>query len=232
MEPKNFLFSNLTLRILTALFLIPLFLLSLQQGRWSFEVVWFLMYGGMLWELWKMSHPLCCSQKNYFSISHPVLFVGSILYVSIALFFFRTLKPYFKFNLWILVSVWITDSAAYGVGKLLKGPRLVPRISPGKTWSGFLGGTIIGWAGCFGLGQYWGIQSFFSQPIKMVGFGMILGIHGGDLLESALKRKFCIKDSGSLLPGHGGVLDRFDSFLAALIFLLGLQAMGILSLYH
>ena len=115
--------------------------------------------------------------------------------------------------IWLLAVVWAADSFAYLVGRRLGGPKLAPRISPGKTWSGLCGG-VIGGALVGGLGVAVGSS---GRTLQAVGLGAALAAVGqvGDLLESAIKRRSGVKDSGGLIPGHGGVLDRLDSLLLA-----------------
>jgi phosphatidate cytidylyltransferase len=109
-----------------------------------------------------------------------------------------------------LVPLWAGDTAAYFVGKAIGRHKLAPRISPGKTWEG----TIANFALCVAvaalLGQWLGIELW-----RYLAVGAVLGVLGqvGDLFESALKRVAKVKDSGTLLPGHGGLLDRIDSLL-------------------
>ena len=112
---------------------------------------------------------------------------------------------------WLFVSVWATDSGAYFFGTLIGGPKLAPSISPGKTWAGLFGGVFCSALWCTFAGLYLGIGS----AIELVGLGIILAIlaQSGDLLISKAKRKLLVKDTGGLLPGHGGVLDRVDSLL-------------------
>jgi phosphatidate cytidylyltransferase len=124
--------------------------------------------------------------------------------------------------LWLLVVVWTTDTAAYAVGRCVGGPRLAPLISPGKTWSG-LGGGVLG-ASLAGAITLWALGS--ERLVHAAGLGAAFAVLAqlGDLAESALKRRAGVKDSGSLIPGHGGVLDRVDGFLLtapALALLLG-----------
>ena len=113
--------------------------------------------------------------------------------------------------LWLFVSVWATDSGAYCFGKLIGGPKLAPSVSPGKTWAGLFGGVFCSALWCTSAGLYLGIGS----AIELVGLGIILAIlaQSGDLLMSKAKRKLSVKDTGGLLPGHGGLLDRVDSLL-------------------
>jgi phosphatidate cytidylyltransferase len=127
--------------------------------------------------------------------------------------------------LWLLIVVWTTDGVAYLVGRQVGGPRLAPSISPGKTWSG-LGGGVLG-AGLASLivASILGLE----RPLHYVGLGAGFAVVAqlGDLAESMLKRRAGVKDSGSLIPGHGGVLDRVDGFLLTaplLALLLGWQA--------
>jgi phosphatidate cytidylyltransferase len=127
----------------------------------------------------------------------------------------------FELVLWLFVVIWASDSLAYGLGHWIGGPKLAPRISPGKTWAG-LGGAVLGAviAGV-GLGVSLGVGlGFFASENQLAVLGLgaaALGLVGqvGDLLESAIKRRAGVKDSGRLIPGHGGILDRLDSTLAA-----------------
>ena len=112
---------------------------------------------------------------------------------------------------WLLIVVWTTDTAAYVVGRGVGGPRLAPSISPGKTWSG-LGGGVIG-ASLASVITAWALGS--ERWVQFAGLGAAFAVLAqlGDLAESALKRRAGVKDSGSLIPGHGGVLDRVDGLL-------------------
>jgi phosphatidate cytidylyltransferase len=114
-------------------------------------------------------------------------------------------------TLWLVVAVWITDTAAYVVGRAMKGPRLAPTISPGKTWAG-LGGAMIA-TGLWGVAwSYW-----MGEPAPWIGacLGIVLACiaQTGDLGVSVVKRRFGVKHSGTAIPGHGGVLDRFAGLL-------------------
>lgn len=115
--------------------------------------------------------------------------------------------------LFLVLVVWASDIGAYAVGRLLRGPKLVPVLSPGKTWSGAIGGlaaaVLVGQAAASALtGAPWGAAA---------ALGGLVGVacQAGDLLESGIKRHFGVKDSGRLIPGHGGLLDRLDGLLAA-----------------
>ncbi len=112
----------------------------------------------------------------------------------------------------LVAVVWTTDIGAYFCGRLVGGRRLAPRISPGKTWSGSLGGLLIGGvAGALVMSGGRGI----GPGALLLAVLLSLAAQAGDLLESAIKRRLGVKDSGRTIPGHGGLFDRLDGFLAA-----------------
>lgn len=111
---------------------------------------------------------------------------------------------------WAMALVWACDSGAFFAGRAIGGPRLAPQISPNKTWAGFVGG-ILG-AAAFGFLLAW----LFELPVALAMATPLLAVLAqlGDLYESHLKRLAGVKDSGNLLPGHGGVMDRLDGLVA------------------
>ncbi len=115
--------------------------------------------------------------------------------------------------IWLLMVVWAADVVAYFAGRNIGGPRLAPSISPGKTWSGFVGGMmgaiLIGVMVTLANGPF----KAFTAIVLAAGLALVAQI--GDLAESALKRQAGVKDSGTLIPGHGGVFDRVDGLLFA-----------------
>ena len=115
--------------------------------------------------------------------------------------------------LFLLLVVWAGDIGAYLVGRWIGGPRLAPRISPGKTWSGAVGGLLAAVAA--GLLAAHVLSDAATWRVVVV--AAVLGIvaQAGDLLESFVKRRLAVKDSGHLIPGHGGLFDRLDGVLAA-----------------
>jgi phosphatidate cytidylyltransferase len=116
--------------------------------------------------------------------------------------------------LFLLLLVWASDIGAYLAGRLLGGPRLAPSISPGKTWSGAAGGLAAAiLVGLLFVLLLPGPASIPRTACLAAGLGLIA--QAGDLLESRIKRHFGVKDSGHLIPGHGGLLDRLDAVLAA-----------------
>ena len=116
--------------------------------------------------------------------------------------------------LWLFASVWVTDSAAFLVGRWAGGPRLAPRWSPKKTWSGALAGVVA--AGLVGATTAKMLGFSMVSPVFWLTMGLSVAAQAGDLAESAAKRRFGVKDVSGLIPGHGGLLDRLDGMLAAL----------------
>ena len=119
----------------------------------------------------------------------------------------------FQAFLFVALIVWLTDILAYFVGRTVGGPRLWPRVSPNKTWSGAVGGLIGGLAGGIAVAYASGLGRVAS--LGVIALALSLSAQAGDLFESALKRRFGAKDSGRIIPGHGGLMDRLDGFLFA-----------------
>jgi phosphatidate cytidylyltransferase len=111
----------------------------------------------------------------------------------------------------LFLLIWSNDTGAYFAGKLLGKRKLFLRISPGKTWEGAIGGLLLTVAMAWLISHYFGIINQWQWVILAAAIS-VMGVYG-DLVESMLKRQYNIKDSGTLIPGHGGFLDRFDSFL-------------------
>jgi phosphatidate cytidylyltransferase len=116
--------------------------------------------------------------------------------------------------LWVLAVVWATDIGAYMIGRTAGGPRLAPRWSPRKTWAGLAGGAacaaLAGWATAAWL------EISPALPLVLLSAGLAIVGQFGDLAESLAKRRFGVKDSSGLIPGHGGLLDRLDGLLAVI----------------
>lgn len=117
--------------------------------------------------------------------------------------------------IWVVACVWATDIGGYVVGRSVGGAKLAPRISPGKTWAGLIGG--MAWAAI--ASALCGLVFDRGDTWSLAIFGAVFGAVGqaGDLLESYAKRRAGVKDSGRLIPGHGGVLDRVDGLMAVVV---------------
>jgi phosphatidate cytidylyltransferase len=151
------------------------------------------------------------------------LYAGALVASAVLL----RISPSFGFAaiLWLFAVVWGTDVAAYFAGRLIGGPRLWPNVSPGKTWSG----AIVGAVGGAVLGLM--LAGWTNRLVALFWLGLAAAIVSelGDLFESALKRRFGVKDSSGLIPGHGGLMDRLDGFVAASVFaaiIAGLNSRG------
>lgn len=116
---------------------------------------------------------------------------------------------------WLLLLVWATDIGAYASGRLIGGPLLMPVVSPKKTWAGLIGGVVS--AGLVGLAM--GLTLALPHPVIIMAIsgGLAVVAQAGDLLESWVKRRWGVKDSSNIIPGHGGVFDRVDGLLAAAV---------------
>ncbi len=139
--------------------------------------------------------------------------ITGILYI-IFPFIILTLLRASTNDYWLVLSIfimtWTSDTFAYLIGRKLGKHKLFERISPNKSWEGFIGGLLFSIVAGF-------LIAYFTEHsiIKFMAYGLLIGLFGtlGDLIESMLKRSLKIKDSGNILPGHGGLLDRFDALL-------------------
>lgn len=131
---------------------------------------------------------------------------------------------------WLLAVVWATDIGAYAVGRWLGGPRLAPRVSPNKTWAGLAGGVVS--AALAGGIAGVGLGGGRVVALALAGGGLAVVAQAGDLGESLAKRRFGVKDTGALIPGHGGLLDRVDGLLTTtpvVALLVWLKGVGVLA---
>lgn len=260
-------FSNQTLRILSALGLIPIVITLIKLGSPYFDILAIAVAFMLINEWSRMSiktpsspfpYLICIltlgilyfdfSLKRYLQYTLSTLFLFSIFHFtqrrlvkdfvfhiiglfyiswSIYLIIYLAHEGLTLYFIWILAVVWASDTGAYFVGKNVGGSKLAPNISPNKTWSGFIGGIIASMVIGTTLGYY--LQDLYSTWLQMavVSFYLSFMSHLGDLLESIVKRYFNVKDSGCLIPGHGGFLDRLDStllasFAAGLLLMLGI----------
>ena len=196
-------------------------------GRWSTPVL-----GGIavmiavailvFLELFGLALALACFGAAVFwflgrSAAMPFWFAGAVIYAAGSMIALAALRNGGEAGgfaiLFLFAVVWSTDIMAYFVGRALGGPKLAPSISPGKTWSGAIGGVVFAVAAAFGL--CWGYGGSPSVAIALLALFLSVCSQVGDLFESALKRRCGVKDSSHLIPGHGGVMDRVDGLVAA-----------------
>ncbi len=154
-------------------------------------------------------------KKNRITFDQIGYFIVGIIYIAFGFSYMletRFLEHGLAFTLLILAATWASDSGAYFTGKYFGKNKLWPEISPNKTIEGSIGGVIFAIIIALIMNYFF---NYFDDQLYLIGLGLLISIVGqiGDLVESALKRTKQVKDSGTLLPGHGGVLDRFDSLL-------------------
>jgi phosphatidate cytidylyltransferase len=153
-------------------------------------------------------------RKNQFHIEHVALTIVGALYIGYGFSFMaaaRNLPDGLMITILVFFGIWSTDSGAYFIGKAIGRHKLWPDISPNKTIEGALGGLLSSLIVVIGVNALIGAISILDA----LAIALVTGIVGqlGDLVESAFKRHYGVKDSGQVIPGHGGVLDRFDSML-------------------
>lgn len=171
----------------------------------------------------------CCVRELYNDEGNPIVNLGAImlsqLYVALPLSLINLLAfsdcylydcsiKYYVFPLAMYVFLWLNDTGAYLCGSLLGKHKLFPRISPKKSWEGSIGGAIVAMASAVAVAHFFPVLNMW----QWVGMALVVVVAGtyGDLTESMIKRSLDVKDSGRMLPGHGGILDRLDSMLFAI----------------
>ncbi len=198
---------DLPLRILSALVLGPMLLAAIWFGFPWIDLVAAVAAPIMIWEWTKLTR------------SRPLARIFAYFYALAALVALLWLRHQPVLGretvIWIVACIWATDIGAYFVGASVGGAKLAPRISPGKTWSGLLGGM----ASAAVVSATFGFVFGLGTTLSLVVIGACLAVVGqlGDLAESAAKRGAGVKDSGRLIPGHGGLLDRVDGLVAVLV---------------
>lgn len=225
MFAERFNLERLQTRSVSAAVMIIAVLAILYFGGWVFIALIGALAAVSLYE-WAQLAFKCDKPTNYIYLAAGVPYVmGSF---TCCFVIFEHLG--FFWAMVFLLMVWGSDSGAYFVGKMIGGPKMAKVISPNKTWAG-MGGAILAPAliGVFAMFLYKGIDGFSFMALAMMGAsGIFIGVAGqvGDLVVSAFKRKAGVKDTGDLIPGHGGLLDRIDSMLLAAPVYLLLSSIG------
>jgi phosphatidate cytidylyltransferase len=208
--------GNLALRWISSLVLAPLVLAVTWYGGWPFVALWTIAACIVLWE-WSMlvGSPSALARRTV--ASFVVWMLAGLVYAATLLLAPVILRGDaalgFVAIIFLFAIVWSTDVFAYFVGRALGGPKLMPAVSPKKTWSGAAGGTLGALVAGLIVMKLAGLQ--LTLAVAAVALMLSVVSQLGDLLESAVKRCFNAKDSSHLIPGHGGLMDRLDGFLTA-----------------
>jgi phosphatidate cytidylyltransferase len=193
--------EELRKRVGSALILIPavLFFIYFSSSLFSLLV--------LTVAIWMTYEWVDITEKSKDKMFWRLTGLAYVLAPSFSLLVIRNMDNGADIILWLFMVVWATDIAAYFVGCNLKGPKLAPKISPNKTWSGLIGGICASML----IGLIASLM-FKETALFFIAFSGVLAVVAqmGDLLESKVKRIFNIKDSGTLIPGHGGIMDRID----------------------
>jgi phosphatidate cytidylyltransferase len=224
-------FGGIPLRILVlALFVIGFFEYSRLSESMNIKIrFWEGLVGGIIILLWSWEYATSVLQTLivlwvylmlYFiimqdienSLSRISATIFGLIYLAVPLSMFLIMRKFDPQGYWcamVMIGTWAFDTTAYFVGRGFGRHRLASILSPLKSWEGFIGGLIATTIATFAfLSDYRGI---------VIGILLGLGVQAGDLFESLLKREARVKDSGSIIPGHGGILDRFDGFLVGIV---------------
>lgn len=212
--------SDLGVRVLSAVVMVAVSGAAMWLGGWLWTAFVVAVALGVLWEWWGLA-----SQITKKSLPRSAWMIGGVIYVLIAASLLAIIGnndamggPNTQFGAAgfvapLILVVIATDVGAYFTGRAIGGPKIAPSISPSKTWAGLLGGMVLAsivLATFAGLG----IIRFDWPSAALVGACLAVAAQAGDFFESWMKRRAGVKDSGNLLPGHGGLLDRVDGLLA------------------
>lgn len=210
---EKYLKQKLLPRTISALILAPLVLFMVYKGGAAYNslITLFALLMSMEWVHIVNSD----STRRYKNL----WYILGIVYVALpclSLIYLRQLDNGFSIIIWLLLTVWSSDIGAYITGIAVGGPKLMPQVSPSKTWSGAFGAILLS---CIVGGIYikyakLNVPSWLAMCATLSVVAQI-----GDLAESAFKRFFKVKDSGAIIPGHGGVLDRIDSVVTTSVFI-------------
>ncbi len=210
--------NNLLLRVASAVVMAPLAIAAAYFGGWPFALFWAAASLAVLWEWTTLVNGLVwiAAGVGYAGI----MFAAPVILRSDAELGMPAIMLLFTI-------VWTTDVLGYFAGRAFGGPKLWPAVSPKKTWSGALAGTLGAIIVTVVSARWLGV--LHSVAVATIALGLSVVAQLGDLLESAIKRKFSAKDASHLIPGHGGVMDRLDGFWAAALLgcLIGLARGGL-----
>ncbi len=207
--------SALRKRVISAAVMLPMAIAAAWFGDWAFGALVALAAGLMLWEWHRL--PTLSPTGPAWARNRPVWWLVGLLYLvlpCVALVWLRQQPEHGRHIVfWLFCVVWATDTGAYFAGRSIGGPKLIPSISPNKTWAGLLGGMVAAAV----VGGLVGAINPVLPAFALAGLAGTVAVvsQAGDFTESAIKRAFGVKDASQIIPGHGGVLDRLDGLLFA-----------------
>ncbi|WP_417525740.1 phosphatidate cytidylyltransferase [Marinovum sp.] len=250
MADKSGKWDDLIVRLGSAVVMVGVGLVAIWIGGWVFGALVALIGGAMIWELVRLIGGGSQQALMLAGLSGLCLLVGGVIPAGFALPLLmapafvglsqlkahRTVFMTFSaaillasfgmvalrqdygmaWLMWLVLVVVVTDVAGYFAGRMIGGPKFWPRVSPKKTWSG----TVAGWIGAALIGLIYWLSGTATASVIGVSIAVSMASQMGDIAESAVKRRVGVKDASTLIPGHGGLLDRFDGMLGAALFLL------------
>jgi phosphatidate cytidylyltransferase len=194
--------NNFVIRILSSIVILLIFSFATYFSDLSFYLLIFSIAVLSSFEWYNLTR------------GNRILYVFALLLIALpnaSLIYLYNLSQGKYVLVWLILTIWSIDITAYLFGKNFGGTKICPIISPGKTWSGLFGAILAGIVCTIFESIFLGLFSVFYSPV--VGLAIATLAHLGDFTESLIKRVYNVKDSGSMIPGHGGVLDRMDSFI-------------------
>lgn len=212
--------KKLLLRTITGIVFVWVMVEGTLWTSWSFYLLWAIV------AILALSEYYSLVGKAKVLKNRVVAYVAGTLYIAIPIYLTTTLDP--KMVVTILTIVWANDTGAYIVGSTIGKHKMAPEISPKKSWEGFWGGMVFAvgvsfvWYSLLWSDPQSSIAPLFEDAVQQkllwCAFGVLIAVAAvaGDLVESKFKRVIGVKDSGSMIPGHGGILDRFDATLLAM----------------
>lgn len=197
--------GDLRKRLISAAVLVVVGALELWWGGWPFALFVIGLTGVMLWELWGLTLARGRDGLMFLGLGVLLLIAGQ------GLLALRLGDSGMAAVLWLILVVVASDTSGYFAGRILGGPKFWPRVSPKKTWSG----TAAGWLGAAAVGAAFWAMGLAGAELILVSPLVAFAGQMGDIVESWAKRRAGVKDASNLIPGHGGVMDRFDALIGA-----------------
>jgi phosphatidate cytidylyltransferase len=204
---------ELMLRVVSSLVMAPLAVAAAYVDAAWFIGFWLIAAAGILWEwmaIVRGAQSISGASRALW-IAFGAVYASAVLAAPVVIRADAALG--FVAMIFLFAVVWTTDVAAYFAGRRMGGPKLWPAVSPNKTWSGAIAGAVAATAAGLIVAAVAGVGHMVS--IAGMSFALSVVAQGGDLFESGFKRRFGAKDTGRVIPGHGGLMDRLDGFLAA-----------------